>query len=104
MKSHFKYFLIALALACSIKAYSRDVILIENMGSPESGKMLIQIIQKKFNIPRKLITYKSVIKECMKTSEAIMQLCLKPDGEMEIVKINKFVIENTFRIFSETEE
>lgn len=104
MKSHFKYFLIAIALACSIKAYSRDVILIENMGSAESGQMLLQIIQKKFNIPRKLITYKSVIKECMKTSEAIMQLCLKSDGEMEIVKINKFVIENTFRIFLETEE
>jgi hypothetical protein len=40
----------------------------------------------------------------LKTSDAIMQLCLKKNGEMEIVKINKFVVENTFRVFLEAEE
>lgn len=104
MKSHFKYLLIATALACSTKVFSRDVILIENQGSEESGQMLLKIIQNKFNIPRKLIAYRSVKKDCMKTSEAIMQLCLKADGEMDIVKINKFVVENTFRVFLESEE
>ncbi|MEA9357739.1 hypothetical protein SHI21_16025 [Bacteriovorax sp. PP10] len=103
MKSHFKCLLIATVLACSTKAFSRDVILIENLATEESGQMLLNIIQKKFNIPRKLITYRSVNKECMKTSDSIMQLCLKANGEMDIVKINKFVIENTFRIFLETE-
>lgn len=103
MKSHFKCLLIASALACSTKSFSRDVILIENLADNESGKMLLNIVQKKFHIPRKLITYRSVNKECMKTSDAIMQLCLKKNGEMEIVKINRAVIENTFRVFLETE-
>lgn len=104
MKSHFKSVLIALTLLTSLEAHSREVILIENLSTPEAGQMLLKIIQQKFNIPRKLITYRSVNRECMKTSDSIMQLCLRADGEMDIVKINKFVIEQTFRVFLEAEE
>ena len=82
-------------------SHSRDVILIENLASAEEGQMLLKIIQEKFNIPKKLITYRKIKSECVKNSDAIMQLCLKADGEMDIVKINKFVVKETFRIFAE---
>ena len=104
MKSHFKKILVLFMLMNSTASYSRDVILIENLASPEEGQTLLRIIQQKFNIPRKLITYRKVNRECMKNSDAIMQLCLKANGEMDIVKINKFVIEETFRIFAEAGE
>ncbi len=104
MKSHFKSFLVAMMLMNSTASYSRDIILIENLADNQSGQTLLRIIQQKFNIPRKLITYRNVNRECMKKSDAIMQLCLKADGEMDIVKINKFVIEETFRVFAEAGE
>lgn len=104
MKSHFKSFLVAMVVAHSTASYSRDIILIENLADNQSGQTLLRIIQQKFNIPRKLITYRNVNRECMKKSDAIMQLCLKANGEMDIVKINKFVIEETFRVFAEAGE
>lgn len=104
MKSHFKSFLVAMMLINSAVSYSRDIILIENLADNQSGQTLLRIIQQKFNIPRKLITYRNVNRECMKKSDAIMQLCLKADGEMDIVKINKFVVEETFRVFAEAGE
>lgn len=104
MKSHFKKFIVLTMLMNSSVSYSRDVILVENLATPEEGQTLLRIIQQKFNIPRKLITYRNVNRECVKNSDAIMQLCLKANGEMDIVKINKFVIEETFRVFSEAGE
>ena len=105
MKSHYKlflkYILTMSILLSSIGAYSRDIILIENLASPEEGQLLLKIIHEKFNIPKKLITYREIKSECIKTSDAIMQLCLNANGEMDIVKINKIVIAETFRIFSE---
>jgi len=102
MKSQFK--LATLLLLTTYNVHARDVILVENQGGIEQGQLLIKILQEKFNIPRKLITYKNINNECAKESDAIMQLCLKNDGEMEIVKMNKFVIENSLRVFLETEE
>ena len=101
MKSHFKSLLFLIILMSSTISHSRDVILIENLASAEEGQMLLKIIQEKFNIPKKLITYRKIKSECVKNSDAIMQLCLKADGEMDIVKINKFVVKETFRIFAE---
>lgn len=104
MKSHFKCILVIMIIMNSTTSYSRDVILIENLATPEEGQTLLRIIQQKFYIPRKLITYRNISKECMRSSDAIMQLCLKANGEMDIVKINKVVVEETFRIFSEAGE
>ena len=105
MKFHYKFFSKNILIFCTlmgpISAYSRDVILIENLASPKEGQMLLRIIHERFNIPKKLITYREIKSECMKSSDAIMQLCLNANGEMDIVKINKIVVAETFRIFSE---
>jgi hypothetical protein len=106
MKSHFKniFIIIIILLMNTTVSHSRDVILVENLADNQAGQTLLRILQQKFNIPRRLITYRNVNRECIKNSDAIMQLCLKADGELDIVKINRIVIAETFRIFSEAGE
>jgi hypothetical protein len=87
----------------STNVYARDIILIENLGTTAQGNALIKILQKKFNIPRKLIHYKNK-QTCEKNSDAIMQLCLMASGEMEILKMNKYVMAETMSVFLEAEE
>jgi hypothetical protein len=102
MKSTFKFLLVYCSLTAGLQA--RDIILLENLASHSEGQVVLKIIQNKFNIPRKLITYRSVNTECTKNSEAIMQLCLKVDGSLEVVKVNKFAVENSLRVFLEMGE
>lgn len=85
-------------LSLSLKAYSRDIILVENLASKEEGQVLMNIIAKKFKIPKNLVSYKAT-KECSNKTEAIMHLCLKRDGELEIVKVNRFVVKNSLSAF-----
>ena len=99
----FRFSLACILLLTSLTCHSRDIILVENLASAEEGQMLLKIIEEKFKIPRKLITYRNVSKECKKTSEAIMQLCMQANGELNIVKINKYVVENSLRVFQEVE-
>lgn len=102
MKFQFKLIITLAVIIITTNAYARDVILLENLATVQEGEMVMQILQKKFNLPRSLITYKNKT-GCSKTSEAIMQLCLKANGELEIVKMNKFVVEETLAVFLETE-
>lgn len=82
--------------------HARDIILLENLATPAEGEMVLNILQKKFNLPRRLITFKNKT-NCKTSSEAIVQLCLKASGELDIVKINKSVVEETLSVFLETE-
>jgi hypothetical protein len=104
MKSVFKSATLCLAFFIITPVHARDIILIENLASHSEGQMLLKIIQDKFKIPRKLITYRNITGNCVRESEAIMQLCLKNDGEMEVVKVNKVAVDNSLRAFLETEE
>lgn len=86
------------------QSYARDVILIENRAGIEEAQMVMKVLEQKFNIPRKLITVRNIANNCSKDSDAIMHLCVSENAEMEIVKMNKFVVEKTLRVFLETEE
>lgn len=100
MKSIFSIFLFfTLAIAPTAKA-ARDIILIENSASPNEGEMLLNIMEKKFNVPLELITFKTT-KNCSKSSEAIMHLCLNSRGELDVIKVNRFVMKNSFGAFFE---
>lgn len=106
MKYLFKTLLIC-SLSCLFfinASLGREIILIENQATHEEGKLLVRILEEKFNIPRKLISYKRISGTCRKTSEAIMQLCLKSNGEMDVMKVDRFVIENSMGIFLEMGE
>ncbi len=79
-------------------AWGREIILVENLASPEEGQLLMRIIEDKFNIPLSIVSFQ-VKSECSKNNEAIMHLCLQKNGELEIVKINKFVVKNSLSVF-----
>jgi hypothetical protein len=104
MKSIFKSILLIAIITLSSITHARDVILLENLATSSEGQVVLKLIQEKFKIPRKLITYRSINNECVKNSEAIMQLCLKSNGELEVVKVNKFAVENSLRVFLEMEQ
>ena len=89
----------ALLTIYSINTFARDIILVENLASKDSGELLLKILEEKFNIPKQLIIYKEHISECSKKSEAILQLCMQANGDLDIVKINRFVIENSLSVF-----
>lgn len=103
MKFLFKFILPA-ALFSGTTTFARDIILIENQSTLEAGRMLVRVLETKFNMPRKFITYKPISGPCKKNSEAILQLCLRNDGELDIVKIDKFVMENSIGAFLEMED
>ncbi len=97
-------FICSLCLLLSSTLYAREVILVENKATKEEAQMVLRVLQEKFNIPRKLITIRNIANECAKDSDAIMHLCLKENAEVDIVKMNKFVVEKTLRVFLEMEE
>jgi hypothetical protein len=99
MKSLFKFLTLSTALLAANPLKAREVILLENLSNEESGKMVIKILEEKFNVPLKLITYKRPNGKCTEKSEAILQLCLKADGELDIVKVDRFIMENSFSAF-----
>ncbi len=78
---------------------AREVILLENLADEETGKIVMKILEEKFNVPRQLITYRKPAEGCAKKSEAVLQLCLKTNGELDIVKVDRFVMENSFSAF-----
>lgn len=103
MKLIFKIFIILTTQAMFMKIQAREVILLENLGTHAEGTQALKILQEKFNIPRGLITYRNINGECIKNSEAIMQLCLKASGELDVVKVNRYAVENSLRVFLEME-
>lgn len=104
MKFHYKTIMvISIMTILTSSLYARDVILIENLASQAEGEALVGILQKQFSIPRRLITLKNK-KVCQKNTEAIMHLCLRVNSELEIVKMNKFVVEETLAAFADLEE
>ncbi len=80
-------------------ANSRDVILVENRASNQEGQLLLKILTKKFNIPEELITLKNINSFCEKKTEAIIHLCLQEDGELNVFKMNRFVVQNSLGAF-----
>jgi hypothetical protein len=96
MKYLSKALLMALSTAC-LEVYARDIIVLENMADKSSGDLVIKILEEKFNIPRQLIAYRN--SECSKSSEAILQLCMRANGELDIVKVDRFVMKNSFGVF-----
>lgn len=102
MKFQCKFIFIIVLFSIASSSIARDVILLENLATEKEGELVMQILQKKFNLPRQLITYKNR-KSCTQSSEAIMHLCLKTNGELEIVRMNKYVVEETLSVFLEPE-
>lgn len=100
MKSIFSLLLLLTALSSG----ARDIILIENGATLAEGQLLSQILVKKFNLPVELITLRNTNLGCELKSEAIIHLCLRPDGELEIRKMNQYVVRNSLGVFMNQNE
>jgi hypothetical protein len=86
-------------------AYSRDIILIENMATIKEGELIKKILKNKFHIPEELITLRNISTQCEISSEAIIQLCMNEEGELIIKKMNQYIVKNSLGVFlNQTEE
>ena len=108
MKLAFEFVFLSL-LAChlfliSSKLHAREVILIENLSSPAEGELVRTILIKKFHLPKELITLKNDEHDCQQKSEAIVHLCLNADGNLEIKKMNQYVVKNSLGVFLNQDE
>jgi len=99
MKWFFNSCLAALILVSGHEVSARDVVLVESLAGLESGLMVKKILMNKFQFPEKLITLKIIKTGCEAKSDAIVHLCLLSSGELEILKMNEFVVKNSFGIF-----
>jgi hypothetical protein len=80
-------------------AWCRDIILIEHIENQETAKLVKKILITKFQIPEKLIQTTGIKNQCSIQTEAILHLCILKDGELEIKKMNKYILSRSFNIF-----
>jgi|GEM_PF-806357 len=99
MKWFFKTCIAALILVSGFEAGARDVVLVESLAGLESGLMVKKILMGKFQFPEKLITLRIIKTNCEANSDAIVHLCLLPSGDLQVLKMNDFVVKNSFGIF-----
>lgn len=103
MKLIFNCVLFFFVIHCT-QGLGREVILIENRATRSELDLAVKVLQEKFNIPKKLITTRTIVHQCSINSDAIMHLCLEEGADLKIVKMDKFVVENTLRVFLEMGE
>ena len=99
MKWCFSWALAAALFMNSHPALCRDIILVESLAGLESGLLVKKILMRKFQFPEKLITLKIIKNSCEEKSDAIVHLCLLSSGDLQILKLNQYVIKNSFGIF-----
>ena len=78
---------------------AREIILIENLASSSQGLMLKNILMKKFHLPEELICLKNIRGSCEIKTDAIIHLCLKENGELDVKKIDQYVVGNSLSVF-----
>jgi hypothetical protein len=99
MKLIFKNLISCYLILISPNLFAREIVLIENLATVSEGELLKSILIKKFHIPTELITLKNTNLPCELRSDAIIQLCLREDGELLIKKMNQFVVKNSLGVF-----
>ncbi len=99
MKWCFNVCLAALILLTNKEVSARDVVLVESQAGLESGLMVKKILMGKFQFPEKLIRLRITNSSCEKNSEAIVHLCLLASGDLQVMKMNEYVVKNSFGIF-----
>ena len=80
-------------------SYSRDIIVIENAAGDDLGQLVQTILIKKFNLPKELIALRQNKKQCSEQSDAIVLLCINSNEDLEIKKMNSFIVKNSLGVF-----
>ncbi len=102
MKSVFK--LIFITILWTNNLHAREIILIENLATTEEGVLLQKILIKNFHLPKVLITLKNINKPCATKTDAIIHLCLLQSGDLQIKKMNQYVVQNSLGAFLNQKE
>jgi hypothetical protein len=98
MKLFSKFALIFFLIQSSI-TFARDIVLIENQSSKEEGEIVKKILNQKYKIPEELIKLKDIESKCTNNTEAIIHLCIDRNGELNVERMNKFVVKNALEFF-----
>lgn len=99
MKSISSAIIFCLFLLIGPHTFAREVILVENLASSAEGELLIRILVEKFKLPRELITLRNINTPCELKSEAIIHLCLEASGELQVRRMNQYVVKNSLGVF-----
>jgi hypothetical protein len=85
-------------------AQARDVVVIEYIKNIESALVTKKILINTFQFPDHFIHIYKQETSCSNKTSAIVQLCILENGELEIRKINQYVLKNSFGIFLDKNE
>jgi hypothetical protein len=99
MKLIFNISLLCCLIFSSTIASAREIILIENLATSSEGDLLVNILVKKFRLPKELITLRNTNLPCETKSDAIIHLCLEANGELQVKKMNQYVVKNSLGVF-----
>lgn len=102
MKSFFKImYLMLLILSSSISiANAQNAIVITYDSEINFAHRVKETFIKLTSIPSNLISLKWQASPCESIRDAILQICMKNDGEMDFPVINKDKLNNSFKIFN----
>ena len=86
------------------RSLGRDIVVIEHIQNSETAKIVKNILINKFQLPEILIQTSSQNDACTVHSDAILHLCILKNGELEIKKINNYILKSAFNIFFDQNE
>lgn len=102
MKSFFKSFGLILLVAWALwgpSAWARDIIIITYGIQKDKALLVERLLKEEMKIPDRLIRRRRQRKPCQKSLDAILQICLKDDGEMSFPVAKKDVVTQSFNVF-----
>ncbi len=101
MKLFFKlFFIICLLVFPNYLCQAREIILITyDREKAEVANDIFNILINNEQIPITLITKRESTTPCVKVNEAIIQICVKNDGEVLFPIINSGIVLTNYKIF-----
>ena len=91
-------FIFVIGLNCT-NSFAREIVLIENLATKAEGELLKYILIQKFHLPNELITLRNTTLPCEAKTDAIIHLCLLENGELNVLKMNQYVVKNSLGVF-----
>lgn len=105
MKSNFKNLLYILTIFLfSTISLSRETFLVTFSEHKQRAKNVEKILMNHFSIPKELIHTQKVDLPCKKLDEAIIQICISENKEMNFPYINREILNRSLKILWEKNE
>lgn len=86
---------------CSNDIVAKEVVLITHNGKPMESKHIKEIINKKFEIPNRMIKVFETKKPCILKTNTVFHFCVDSDKEMKTLKKSPEFYRKNLRIFRE---